>query len=495
MDNLWIRCEPLVEALGRFSGRRALIVESERDTLVPIVSRRFESVECVRVQPVLAPPPRPESAVRNTNVTILPDTSILPFGDNEFDVVYVGRVCSRVPDWRAFLKECTRVLHQRASLVVLESSGRVLNEQQLNLLELDRLLLDRDMAITGLTLVVPTVDEIRAELRMRDIHHLRVVDYGPQDFSGDNAAKFGYKRECLDRLKTDLIPSLGRVGARRDEFEHRLIDVKRRIEIGGVEPPSFALLFGMKKTSYATAAPEGSLFAAESSALAEVAVEEAQIARTKLPELPRPDAPEIETMVTADLLSLVMSAGESTHRFSKLAQRVVKEYGSRAVAEERDPDRLSESLKISRPRALQIVAAFELGRRFFARSGEDFPILRGPEDVFRHTADMMNLRREQFRGLYLNSRQRLVADEVISIGTLTSAILHPREVFRPAVTHRAVSVIVVHNHPSGDPEPSPEDVEMTKQLAAAGQMLGIELIDHLIVGGESWFSMKEAGLF
>jgi DNA repair protein RadC len=495
LDNLWIRCEPLVESLGRFSGRRALIVETERDSLVPIVSRRFESVECIRVPPVLAPPPRPETSARNTNVTVLADTSTLPFGDSEFDVVYMARVSARVKDWRVFIKECTRVLHQRASLVVIENNSRVLNEQQLTLLELERLLLDRDIAISGHSLTVPTVDEIRAELRVRDIHHLRVVDYGPQDLSWDAAARFGFKRECLDRLKNDLIPSLGRAGSRRDEFERRLIDVKRRIEIGGVEPPNFTLLFGMKKTSYATTAPEASLFAAETLSAADAAVAEPPTEVAMLPVPPPTAAPEIESMTTPDLLSLVMSAGESTHRYAKLAQRVVKEYGSRAVADERDPDRLSESLKISRPRALQIVAAFELGRRFFARSGEDFPILRGPEDVFRHAADMANLRREQFRGLYLNSRQRLVADEVISIGTLTSAILHPREVFRPAVTHRAVSVIVVHNHPSGDPEPSPEDIEMTRQLAAAGQTLGIELLDHLIIGSENWYSLKEAGLF
>jgi DNA repair protein RadC len=109
-------------------------------------------------------------------------------------------------------------------------------------------------------------------------------------------------------------------------------------------------------------------------------------------------------------------------------------------------------------------------------------------------ADMRALRREQFRGLYLNNRQKLVADEIISIGTLTNAILHPREVFRPALTHHAVCLILVHNHPSGDPEPSPEDIEMTRRLQRAGQILGIELLDHVIIAADSWFSMKNANL-
>jgi DNA repair protein RadC len=201
----------------------------------------------------------------------------------------------------------------------------------------------------------------------------------------------------------------------------------------------------------------------------------------------------MEALPSANLLSLVLSGGESPRRMEKLAQRILKEYGSRAVADERDPQKLVENFGLSPTRAAQIVATFELGRRFFA-SEEEAPVLRGPEDIYAHTADMSKLKREQFRGLYLDNRQRLVADEIISIGTLTSAILHPREVFRPALTHRAVSVILVHNHPSGKSEPSVEDIEMTRQIYEAGRILGIELLDHVIVGTEGWFSMKNADL-
>lgn len=490
MDNVLLKCEPLVEALSRFSGRRALLLEREHSSMETVIARRFETVECLRTS-LSNPVSSTTEPPRNVTTAELRN-EFLPFADNEFELVVLNGVLDRVADWKTLLRECTRVLLQRGQLVVLEESGRVLNEQQINQLELERLMRDRDRALTGRENTPAGAEDVRAELRLREIHHLRVIEYSPLDYRLDMGTRQQYKRHCLERIKADLMPSLAYVGTKRAEFERRLIEVKRRLEVIGVEPPCLTLMFGMKKTTYASG--DASLFAAESVTLEQDAPVQETVRTETTPELP-PQSSELDAMQTADLLSLVMSGGDSPHRFSKLANRILKEYGSRAVADERNPDRLVETLRINKTRAMQIVAMFELGRRFFARLTEDFPVLRGPEDVFRYTSDMANLRREQFRGLYLNSRQRLVADEVISIGTLTSAILHPREVFRPAVTNRAASVIVVHNHPSGDPQPSQEDIEMTKQLAAAGRMLGIELLDHLIIGGDSCFSMKDAGLF
>jgi len=99
--------------------------------------------------------------------------------------------------------------------------------------------------------------------------------------------------------------------------------------------------------------------------------------------------------------------------------------------------------------------------------------------------------KEQLRGLYLGSRYQIVHDEVISIGTLTSNVVHPREVFQPALSHGAVAVIVAHNHPSGLLAPSAEDIEVTRQLIAAGKILGIDLLDHLIIAGDDYKSVLE----
>ncbi|MBS1262664.1 MAG: hypothetical protein MAG453_02024 [Calditrichaeota bacterium] len=104
---------------------------------------------------------------------------------------------------------------------------------------------------------------------------------------------------------------------------------------------------------------------------------------------------------------------------------------------------------------------------------------------------MANLTREHFRGLYLNVKGRIVADEVISIGTLTSSLVHPCEVFGPAIERHCHSVLIAHNHPSGDPNPSHEDIHLTRELAEAGRLLNIELLDHIVIGGDGYVSLKE----
>jgi len=103
-------------------------------------------------------------------------------------------------------------------------------------------------------------------------------------------------------------------------------------------------------------------------------------------------------------------------------------------------------------------------------------------------------KRECFGVVYLSTKNRAIHSEIVSIGTLSASIVHPREVFRPAIFHASASIIVVHNHPSGDPTPSSDDIELTKRLAEAGKILGIKLLDHVIVGNGSYVSMKERGV-
>ncbi|HET9233167.1 MAG TPA: DNA repair protein RadC, partial [Candidatus Eisenbacteria bacterium] len=122
-------------------------------------------------------------------------------------------------------------------------------------------------------------------------------------------------------------------------------------------------------------------------------------------------------------------------------------------------------------------------------------VIQGPQDVFEITADLRRLRREHFIGLYLNTRNRLLVRETISIGSLNASIVHPREVFEPALRQGAASLIVVHNHPSGETEPSEDDLAITRRLSEAGEILGVPLLDHVIVGGGGYTSLKEsAGL-
>jgi DNA repair protein RadC len=144
-------------------------------------------------------------------------------------------------------------------------------------------------------------------------------------------------------------------------------------------------------------------------------------------------------------------------------------------------------------RAAALCAAFELGRRALERPAEGRPI-RGPEDVLEHVRDLVRARREHFLVLLLNARHEMQRREVVSIGSLNASIVHPREVFLPAILHSAASVVLVHNHPSGDPEPSEEDLAITRRLVEVGELVGIGVLDHVIVGTRGVMSFRSRQL-
>ena len=192
-----------------------------------------------------------------------------------------------------------------------------------------------------------------------------------------------------------------------------------------------------------------------------------------------------------ELVSIILNTGYRDENVLELSHRIIKEYGSKAIAGEKNVGRMMETLGIPLVKACQIVACFELGRRFFQEEPGKMPTIRGPEDVYIYLEDMRKLKKEQFRGLYLNARNKVIHDEVISIGTLTANLVHPREVFQPAIEYLACGVIVAHNHPSGDPEPSEDDLEITKKLTEVGKTMDIELLDHIIIGRNKYVSLKE----
>ena len=140
---------------------------------------------------------------------------------------------------------------------------------------------------------------------------------------------------------------------------------------------------------------------------------------------------------------------------------------------------------------VRVAAALELGRRLGPGDPRAHPAVRGPRDVYEATADLRALRREHFVGLYLNTRNRVLARETISVGSLNASIVHPREVFEPALRQAAASLVVVHNHPSGETDPSEDDLAITRRLSEAGEILGIPLLDHVIVGAFGFTSLKE----
>jgi DNA repair protein RadC len=150
---------------------------------------------------------------------------------------------------------------------------------------------------------------------------------------------------------------------------------------------------------------------------------------------------------------------------------------------------------IGKGKARQITAMLKLAK-VLTLPDQDQHIIRSPKDVFTLLeSDLRYEQKEHFICLFLNTKNRLIFKEVISIGSLNAAIVHPREVFHAAIRRCSASIICAHNHPSGDPEPSIEDVNLTKRLIAAGEIIGIEVLDHVIIGGNRFYSLKEHGHF
>ena len=145
-------------------------------------------------------------------------------------------------------------------------------------------------------------------------------------------------------------------------------------------------------------------------------------------------------------------------------------------------------------KASQIVACFELARRLETFDGQSKSKINSPEDVYRRLYPAMReSKKEHFVELCLDTKNQVIREDTISIGSLNANIVHPREVFRTALIESAAHIIVAHNHPSGDPTPSREDIDITKKLVETGKIMGIDVLDHVIIGDCRHFSMKEAG--
>ena len=196
-----------------------------------------------------------------------------------------------------------------------------------------------------------------------------------------------------------------------------------------------------------------------------------------------------ESLSSNELLTIVLNVGTKKEEIFSMVQRIFKEYGDKNLVHQTNPKILERELDIPIVKACQIVACFALGKRFFAKESVSGKSIRTPKEVYEYLKDMRDLPKEHLRGIYLNSRYKVIHDEVISIGTLTSNIVHPREVFKPALQYSAAAVILAHNHPSGSIKPSKDDIEITKQLVEAGRILGVDLLDHIIITKNSFGSI------
>ena len=203
------------------------------------------------------------------------------------------------------------------------------------------------------------------------------------------------------------------------------------------------------------------------------------------------DGPQV--LSNAELLALILKSGTRKENVIDLSQKLLSKYGLEKLPMASIHD-LSQEHGIGRAKASQMVALFELYKRI-PRMRETKPQISSARDVFNlYHSLLADMHKEQFRVLYLDTKHRLMGDETITTGILNASLVHPREVYQSAIQRNAHSIIVIHNHPSGDPCPSEEDLQVTEVLAEAGEIIGIPLVDHVIIANRGYWSWKEKNI-
>ncbi len=198
----------------------------------------------------------------------------------------------------------------------------------------------------------------------------------------------------------------------------------------------------------------------------------------------------------AELIAIMLRTGTARQTALTLAQQILVTYGDIRGLAKASVSELAKIHGIGQAKAVQLKAAIELGRRVLTDNPVQLPMIKSPEDVFvLLQGGFQDLDREYFKVLHLNTKSQVMKVETSSIGTLSSSLVHPREVFKEAIKMSSARLILTHNHPSGDPSPSADDILITTRLYDSGEILGINVIDHIIFGEKQFVSLKEKGYF
>jgi DNA repair protein RadC len=202
-----------------------------------------------------------------------------------------------------------------------------------------------------------------------------------------------------------------------------------------------------------------------------------------------------QAMGNSELLAILLRTGNHDESALRLAEHLLEQQNGLAGLGNATAEDIEQVKGIGEAKAITILAAIELGRRVSILTPSDRPVIHTPDDVaalllprFRYET------REHFLAVLLSTKNHVLKTAVISVGSLNASIVHPRELFREAINARAAAVILVHNHPSGDPAPSPEDIALTRKLVEAGKLIDIPVLDHLILGDGKYISLKEKGI-
>jgi DNA repair protein RadC len=438
----------------QLQGETALVIGGG-DGLARLIRTRFRRVVAADLTRSLDAPPRTR-VLKEGDVLFVqgidaqPDH--LPHG---CDLIILAFSLPRRDNPAEFLSDWVKLLNHRGKLVLLEWSpagDRYSPEQRLHLELLETLESKHEQSR------ITSRDLIHLMQKAGLIHVRQFTDAIPAYFNEADARL----------LAADGLSELRAVEMVESDLADRIREQRR------VQPGPVLIVHGIYKAQVEKLVEE----------LAEPEVGEGQsISKTDALQ----DRIEQDTSLIELLAGVLQSTVENPH---SVAERLLRAHGRKGLVSIRDAKELARENKLPIDVAEQLIRIFALGRRLFSESTE--LEIHGPEDAYHYLApEMAHLTREHFRGLYLNVKGGLVVDEVISIGTLTSALVHPREVFGPAVEKHCHSVLIAHNHPSGDPTPSSEDIRLTRELAEAGRLLNIELLDHIIIGHDSYSSLKQ----
>ncbi|WP_340025357.1 DNA repair protein RadC [Paenibacillus sp. FSL K6-1096] len=201
-----------------------------------------------------------------------------------------------------------------------------------------------------------------------------------------------------------------------------------------------------------------------------------------------------ESLSQTELLAILLRTGAQSESAIHIAQRLLNIAGGLRGLADLSIEELTTIKGIGPAKAVQLKAGIELGRRMANSRLTEAVVIRSPQDAAEILTEQLRyLQKEHFICLFLNTKNHVIAQETLSMGSLNASIVHPREVFRAAMKCSSAAIICAHNHPSGDPTPSPEDISLTTRLVQAGEIVGIDVLDHLVIGDGSYVSLKQKG--
>ncbi len=227
------------------------------------------------------------------------------------------------------------------------------------------------------------------------------------------------------------------------------------------------------------------------------------ILKTTIHELPEEIRPRERLMThgasaltSYELLAIILRTGNRNLNAIQLAMKIIQHFGTKFDLRTASYHDLIQLPGVGPAKAVEIQATIEFGRRLYQSNQEKLGVIMSTKDAGNYCIERLkDLQQEHVLAIYLNTKNQIIKDKIIFIGSLNASVAHPREIFKEGVRCSAARIIVCHNHPSGNPSPSQADIDFTRRLEESGELIGLEILDHIIVGDDSFLSLQEHGVF